>query len=301
MRYVWLTSFAVLAACGGGDNSTRYFRVLLPSTSSGSLPDSCYQAQSIAAPANPDEQAAQTYCMIGKKPTSTGSTSNLATSQAWTMIDVGDGKLYLVASSGGASTGAEGSFTDGKYLFNANTSSFQKQCPTGGAGIVECNGACVNTRSDAQNCGACGQPCANGMQCRFGMCVAMCPSIMQTCGGVMTNLQTDNANCGFCGNACTSPQVCSGGNCVAACAATCSDKYSAADCGAPREFSRASTSRIEFTLNGGSLSGTVSSSTAYSCKAPGCSADFAQRCPTCATTNMFYGRELSNVTEFESR
>ena len=299
MRNVWLTSFVVLAACGGGGSSTRYFRVLVPA--SGPLPDSCYQAQSLAAPANPDEAAAQTYCMVTKKSTSSGSMSNLATAQGWTMVDVGEGKLYLVAASGAMSSGLEGAFTDGKYVFNGNVSNFQKQCPAAGPGVVECNGACVNTRSDAQNCGGCGQPCASGMQCRFGMCTAMCPSIMQTCGAVMTNLQTDNANCGFCGNACTSPQVCSGGNCVAACAATCSDKYSAADCGAPREVSRASTSRVEFTLNGGSLTGTLSSSISYACKAPGCSADFAQRCPTCATTNMFYGRELNNVTEFEER
>lgn len=303
MRYVWLTSLVVLAACGGG-NSTRYFRVLIPasSTGPGGLPDSCYQAQSLAAPANPDEQAAQTYCMVGKKPTSSGSMSNFATSQPWTMVDVGDGKLYLVVPSGAtSSTGAEGSFTGGKYVFLASSSSFQKQCPTGGAGVVECNGACVNTRSDAANCGGCGQPCQSGMQCRQAQCVAMCPAVMQTCGGQMTNVQNDNANCGFCGNACTAPQVCSGAICVAPCNATCSDKYSAAECGTPREFSRASESRIELTVSGGSLSGTLSSTTSYACKPPGCSGDFAQRCPACALSSMLYGRELDNVTEFEDR
>lgn len=296
MRYVWMT--LVLVACGGG-NSTRYFRVLFPASST--QPDSCYQPQSLPAPANPDEVAAQTYCGVGKKPTSTGMMSNLVTAQAWTMVDVGDSKLYLVTSSGNTSTGVEGAFTDGKYRFSASSSSFTKQCPGGTPGVVECNGACVNTRSDAANCGGCGRPCMSGQACRLGQCIAMCPSTPMTCGGAMTNLENDPANCGFCGNACPTGQVCSGRLCVAACAASCSDRYAASDCGTPREFSETNTSVVEFTVAGGALNGTLSGTTTYACTPPGCSADFSQRCPTCARSFDIVGRELNNVTEFEQR
>ena len=302
--FLSLAVVSMLAACGGG-NDTRYFRVLFPAAGTGAnaLPDSCYQAPTVVGPMTADEAAAENYCRVGKKPTSSGSMSNLVTSQAWTLVDTGDSKLFLVISSGGAgtATGAEGVLNNGTYSFTGTTSSFSKQCPTTTTGVVECNGGCVNTRSDAANCGACGDPCPAGMACRLGNCIAMCPSIMQTCGGVTTNTQNDPNNCGFCGNTCAGGQVCSGGNCVAPCAATCSDTYSAADCGTPREFSRTSESKIEFTVQGGALAGTVGTTTAYACTPPGCAADFAARCPTCATSQSIVGRELSNVTEFEQR
>lgn len=298
----WVVGGLLLAACGDG---TRYFRVLFPSGGGASaLPDSCYQPQSLPAPANPDEQAAQAYCGIGKKPTATGSASTLVTAQAWTMVDVGANKLYLVISAGGTapSTGAEGTLSNGSYDFTANQTSFQKQCPGGGGGVVECNGACVNTRSDPANCGSCGFPCAAGQVCRFGNCGPACPSTMQNCGGVQTNTQTDDANCGGCGRACTTAgQICSGGNCVEPCQASCSDRYTATACGTPRQFSRAAQMKVDFKLAGGSLTGTMTSTTSFACTAPGCSADFATRCPSCTTTQDVAGRELTNVTEFEQR
>lgn len=62
-----------------------------------------------------------------------------------------------------------------------------------------------------------------------------------------------------------------------------------------------SQTKIDFAVSDKTLSGSVDSSTTYACTATGCSADFAQRCPTCATSTMIYGAELNNVTEFEER
>lgn len=309
MRQTMLVLAVMTWSCGGGSSSTgtRYFRVLFPQAGTGaSLPDGCYQPMSLPGPMNADEIAAQSYCSVGKKPTASGSTTErIVVAQPWTMVDVGEGKLYLVASQGSTSVGIEGSVTNDTYSFSGKVDSFTKQCAGAGLPVgtsTECNGACVNTRSDPANCGTCGVPCATGQSCRLGMCSSMmCPAVMQTCAAVMVNTQTDDANCGFCGRVCGTGETCSGGNCVSPCAAVCSDKYSAAGCGAPRQFSRSVTNEISFKLNGGTLTGTSAQTTAYACTAPGCSADFAQRCPTCAQPVSIVGREVFNVTEFEAR
>ncbi len=50
-----------------------------------------------------------------------------------------------------------------------------------------CAGACIDTRSDESNCGACGAVCANGSTC---------------CSGTCRTLATDVDNCGSCGSRC---------------------------------------------------------------------------------------------------
>jgi len=293
----------VISGCGGGGNLTRYFRVLFPGTSS-LLPDSCYQAASVAPAMTPEEVAAEMSCPTAarKKPTNMGSTSTLASVDSWTIVDTGDNKLYLVLSSGASSSGYEGVLNNGTYSFSAASDSFTKSCaPVTGATLVECNGACVNTRSDRDNCGACGRACPMGQQCRGSICQPACLSQMQLCGGVMTDTATDPMNCGFCGMACPAGEVCSGGSCDLPCAALCSDRYSAAACGTPREFSRKTEAKIDFTLTGGSMKGTYATTQSYACKDPGCPGDFAARCPTCAQSTNFTGREVTNVTEYEPR
>lgn len=305
MNRLTLAFAAVLAvSCGGSSNGTRYFRMLFPSTTGMSLPDTCYQAASLAPATMADQIAAESYCKVGKKgSSSSGTTSNTAVQQSWTMVDTGESKLYLVtATSTGSATGVEGSVSGSTYSFAANNSSFTKQCTSGGAGVTECNGTCVNTRSDKNNCGSCGFPCPGSEVCRQGVCVPMCPSQMLLCGAAMTNVLTDNANCGFCGRACTGTETCSNGICLeSACQATCSDKYQQSACGAPRQFSKDTATTISFEISGGAVKGQAVSNTTYACTAPGCASDFDQRCPACSVTTPFTGREVHNVTEFESR
>jgi len=80
-------------------------------------------------------------------------------------------------------------------------------------GYTSCSGACVNLRSNAANCGACGHACAAGQVCQRGTCSG-CPSGATACNGTCVNLLTSASNCGSCGNACPSGETCSSGACA---------------------------------------------------------------------------------------
>jgi hypothetical protein len=89
-----------------------------------------------------------------------------------------------------------------------------------------CNGVCVNTSSDPNNCGTCGHVCSApnaNMACSQGQCVIVsCANGFQNCdqqttNGCETNITNNVANCGACGHICSAPNTtmgCSGGNCV---------------------------------------------------------------------------------------
>ncbi len=98
-------------------------------------------------------------------------------------------------------------------------------CNTGRA---DCNrvlmdGCEVNTQSDINHCGGCGNRCnlpnATAV-CMAGGCRIMaCNTGFADCDGMPGNgceqsLRSDNANCGACGNACTSSRFCSNGACT---------------------------------------------------------------------------------------
>jgi hypothetical protein len=61
-----------------------------------------------------------------------------------------------------------------------------------------CEGSCVDTTTDRQNCGACGATCAEGTECCDGRCVSL----------------LTGANCGACGNMCPPGACCRNGECV---------------------------------------------------------------------------------------
>ncbi|KAI7835304.1 hypothetical protein COHA_010793, partial [Chlorella ohadii] len=54
-------------------------------------------------------------------------------------------------------------------------------------------------QSDAQNCGACGTACEDGLSC---------------CSGTCKDLQSDASNCGTCGTVCPEGQQCVDGECT---------------------------------------------------------------------------------------
>src|SRR5688572_22322714 len=80
-----------------------------------------------------------------------------------------------------------------------------------------CSGVCVNTQTDAKNCGTCGTTCATGQSCVAGACRTpgeSCGGGMIACGSTCVNLQTDAANCGMCGKACMGGRECRAGACA---------------------------------------------------------------------------------------
>ncbi len=88
--------------------------------------------------------------------------------------------------------------------------------------LTLCNGACVDTETDRNNCGACSNPCGTTEVCMGGDC--SCPlSNADGDAGPITNyqscvvrqcvdLQSSTTNCGVCDNVCT-PKRCLAGAC----------------------------------------------------------------------------------------
>jgi hypothetical protein len=97
-------------------------------------------------------------------------------------------------------------------------------CP---AGTTLCSppnssgGACVNTQSDANNCGVCGNACPAGEACVSGQCnncasscgTTCCAAGQSCCGTNCVDLSSDSNNCGTCGHQCPSPLGCFGSAC----------------------------------------------------------------------------------------
>jgi hypothetical protein len=94
-------------------------------------------------------------------------------------------------------------------------------CPMGDGGNgTECNGACVNTNTDSDNCGMCGNACSMNQTCIQGLCCDMgqtvCNGGADGGGPQCTDTQSDAQNCGGCGKMCSGQTpACAGGKCVA--------------------------------------------------------------------------------------
>ncbi len=80
-----------------------------------------------------------------------------------------------------------------------------------------CGGACADTQTDFDNCGACANKCANGQVCSQGSCALFCSGGTTQCGTSCANTANDAANCGACGTACKAGEVCGAGKCALAC------------------------------------------------------------------------------------
>lgn len=77
-------------------------------------------------------------------------------------------------------------------------------------GETDCDGVCVDTSTDPNNCGECGVQCSEGQVCSDGECATFCSEPYTNCGGACVDTQTDEDNCGECGNACN-PSECTYG------------------------------------------------------------------------------------------
>lgn len=95
------------------------------------------------------------------------------------------------------------------------------------AGQSCCGGVCIDTTTDAGNCGGCGYNCTDYEGRSY------------CCGGVCSDLTTDPYHCGACGQQCSDPAAphCVGGLCGCAtgtvCAGVCTDQqWDPRNCGA---------------------------------------------------------------------
>jgi hypothetical protein len=87
-----------------------------------------------------------------------------------------------------------------------------------GAGFVACGDACVDTKSDTENCGGCGMACPapkTGIAaCVNGSCSSSCPIGTALCKKECTEVLTDPNNCGACDRKCKGMQSCVLGVCL---------------------------------------------------------------------------------------
>src|SRR5262249_33101264 len=59
-----------------------------------------------------------------------------------------------------------------------------------------CNGHCISTVGDPQNCGGCGVMCTGGQACSAGRCSTSCLPRSTICSGSCVDLPTSNEHCG---------------------------------------------------------------------------------------------------------
>src|SRR5688572_18862229 len=71
--------------------------------------------------------------------------------------------------------------------------------PACSGSLSRCDGACVDTRNDPENCGDCSTACASGQACLDSACVASgCDDGQTRCGDACVDTQTAAENCGAC-------------------------------------------------------------------------------------------------------
>jgi Stigma-specific protein, Stig1 len=108
----------------------------------------------------------------------------------------------------------------------------------------DCGGGCVDTMTDTEHCGACGNRCLAGQRCAIGACAASrCPLGQRDCAPraampMCVDVRSDPMHCGACGTACAAGEVCTAGRCGCGagrtlCRGTCVDlQTDEAHCGA---------------------------------------------------------------------
>lgn len=80
------------------------------------------------------------------------------------------------------------------------------------SGTVDCDGDCVDLRTDDDHCGGCEREC-DDMFCGGGECVTSCGAL-QACESACVDFDTDPMHCGGCERECHPSQTCTAGACT---------------------------------------------------------------------------------------
>jgi hypothetical protein len=140
----------------------------------------------------------------------------------------GRGATQTGPASASGGRGGSGVLTVGTAPASMPTAGAQSEADRGTAAAgcppyqALCNGSCIVTSQDPQNCGACGRACAAEEACSAGVCAATCSTPptggntrIAKCGQQCVDLFNDNTHCGDCDMDCTAAsQVCVGGRCT---------------------------------------------------------------------------------------
>jgi hypothetical protein len=81
-----------------------------------------------------------------------------------------------------------------------------------------CDGGCISTSGDPNNCGGCGTQCTGSLVCSANACSSGCLPGLTPCGGACIDPNSDSNHCGGCTNKCGNGTGCAGGTCVPAAA-----------------------------------------------------------------------------------
>src|SRR5690606_24064962 len=174
-----------------------------------------------------------------------------------TCVDPDTDRNYCGATAG---CGESGQGTAGETCDEGEVCSGGSCALSCQAGLIECNGTCIDPDSSRQYCGAtegCGEnggtagmACDAGEICESGECVISCPGSLIACDDTCVNPNTDRNHCGAtegcgegagdAGEVCDAGEICVAGTCtlscpapLVACGGTCIDPDTNADyCGA---------------------------------------------------------------------
>lgn len=93
-------------------------------------------------------------------------------------------------------------------------------------GLTDCDGTCVDTSGDSDNCGVCGTVCGNGDTCVAGVCDLVCSAGEINCDGTCVDPQANDQFCGAGGEngdcavnpgvVCAQDEACTDGACACA-------------------------------------------------------------------------------------